>query len=384
MVGFLHFRDLNKLQPDLQELKPKYWRFRWQETSVRDVDFLIKNGVTPILILSDTYGYPQNLGKNWNTPLISNDYKSVTQNIYSKLGNKVIYDLWNEPYMEDFGGFAPEKFFSLFKQTHDAIRSMPGGESALITGPAFDHFSLSDIDDFLKFCNENKVRVDVLSWHDWRLGADVKKIQDDISKIKTEILPKYPSLGVKKIVLTEIIHGEIQFSPTQVYKVFDALEKSKIDGACRSCFGESNGVFNCETNTLGGLLDQAGKPRSVWWATKFYSQSVENRVQSKTDLDDLISFASYNQKSAYLLLANNYKKSIKNNSINLSNLFNLSIFRNYKKLKLNIYKIPTTGEQALDKPIFVSSKTIQSKGKSTNINVKELLPQEILYFTITK
>lgn len=383
MVGFLHFNDVYKLEQDVKSLKPKYWRFRWMDNSVDAVNFLIKNNVTPIIVLSDRYGYPDNLGDRWKSPLRSNDYKNMTKNIYLALGNKVIYDIWNEPYMSGFGGFSSKDFYTVFKQTHDLIRSLPGGENAQITGPSFEHFKRSEIEDFFQFCSENKIRLDVLSWHEWRNEGDLDGVTSDIQWLRNDVLPKYSSVGVKKIILTEIIHANIQFSPTQIFKVYDILEKNNIDGACRGCFSESNGVVNCENNSMTGLLDNKGRARSVWWATKLYAQSVNNRVLSKTDLDNIIPFASYDNYGAYLLLANNGNV-LEQINITLSNLTQLPIFKNTKYLKVNIFKIPPTGENILDKPMFISSKRIKINNKILITKVEGILPKEIIYLSIVR
>lgn len=381
MVGFLHFNDINKLQKDIKELKPKYWRFRYRHNTSEIVNQLLKNNVTPIIVISDQYGYTDD--PNWKSPLSTNKYESITKKIYQELGNNVIYDIWNEPYLKGFGGFSSKDFFALFKKAHNVIRSLPGGQNALITGPSFHELKRSEMEDFFRFCNQNKIKVDVLSWHEWRNEADLKIMQSDIEWVKNVLLPAYPQVGVKKIVLTEIVHLNIQFSPTQVYKVYDVLEKNKIDGACRGCFAESNGVDNCENNSVTGLLDNSGNRRSIWWATKLYAKSTENRVFSSANLENLITFASYDDKSANLLLANNYKKPIKNSNINLK-IDGLSSLENTKKLKLTIYKIPNTGEDVLEEPIFVSSKVINVKRNTLNIDIKDFSPQEVLSLTLTK
>lgn len=381
MVGFLHFNNIYKLEPHLKQLKPKYWRFRWMDDSTEAVNLLIKNDIIPIIVLSDKYGYPDNLGKNWKTPLKSDEYKKTVKFIYSKLGNKVIYDIWNEPYMSGFGGFSSKDFFILFKEIHDLIRSLPGGVNALITGPSFEELNRYEIEKFFKFCNDNNIRFDILSWHEWRNEGDLKNMSSDIYWVKNYLLKKYPKVGIKKIVLTEIVHANIQFSPTQVLKVYDTLEKDKIDGACRGCFFESVGVINCENNSITGLLDHSGNARSIWWATKLYSQSTENRVDSNTTLEDIISFASYDKNNGYLLLANNYKHTIKNINVTFK-LKGLPLFKKNKKLKVYLYKIPNTEKKPLKSPIFVYTQFETVKNGVLNLEIKNFEPQELLYMIV--
>lgn len=382
MLGFLHFNDIKKFETDLKELKPQYWKFRWVDSSVKDVDLLQKYGVKPIVVISDKYGYPDD--PNWKSPLKSDRFKNITKEIYLALGNKVIYDPWNEPYLTGFNGSFLVDFYVAFKQAHDVIRSLPGGKDAMIIGPSFHHYNRGEIEAFLKFCKENKVRLDILCWHDWRYGKDIKNLQNDIAEVKNEVLPKYPAMGVKEIVLSEIIHGQIQFSPTQIYKLYDGLEKSKLDGGSRSCFDESTGISNCENDTMGGLLDKNRKRRSVWWATKLYSQSIRNRVFSGTNQENLISFASYDENNAYLLLANNYNETIEEVNVTLSNVAMLPNFKKNKTVVLNIYKIPPTGEKSLDKPIFISSKKINMSKRNLKCKIQGVNSQEVYYLVFSK
>ncbi|WP_261511163.1 GH39 family glycosyl hydrolase [Chryseobacterium paludis] len=384
MSGFLHYDNIKALQNDIIALQPKYWRIGWSYKSVDDIDYLRSFGVTPILVISDMYGYPgKKNNKEWSHPLYTGRLKTVINTEYQKFNNKVIYDIWNEPFHQGgFGDFDTEEYYKIFKKAHDIIRSSPGGDKALITGPSFDRYNEKEMEGFLKFCNTNNVRVDILSWHELRDGEYYKDFNKDMKRLRTEILPRYPKVGVKKIILNEIINQYSQFSPSEVLQVFKYLEDNNIDGACKACWAESDGVFNCN-NSINGLLDKKGKPRSVWWAYKIYNQSTKGtRVKDITNYDQTSVFASYDDKGEYIILNNNSGNRIVNAKVKLKNLF--SLYKKDKNLDLVVYEIPNTLELPLENMIFNQKQKIIVNKNTTTINIPSMNPKTVYYLSISK
>jgi len=379
--GFLHFNDIKALEKDIVALKPKYWRIGWSYKSVDDISYLRSFGVTPILVISDMYGYPgKKNNKEWSHPLYTDRLKTVITAEYGKFKNTVIYDIWNEPFHQGgFGDFDTEEFYKIFKKAHDIIRSLPGGKDVLITGPSFDHYDEKEMEGFLNFCNKNKVRVDILCWHEWRDGMYAKDFAKDVKKLRTVILPKYLKVGVKKIVLNEIINQYSQFSPSEVLQVLKMLENNNIDGACKGCWAESDGIFNCN-NSINGLLDKNGKPRSVWWAYKVYNQSTKNRVQDVSNYDQLSVFASYDTDGEHMVINNNSGKKIINAKITLKNLF--SLHKQTENLDIHVYEIPNSLEAPLEKMNF--NEKIKIHKKSGTITIPVMNPKTVYYLSISK
>lgn len=382
MSGFLHYDNIKLLQNNIVELQPKYWRIGYTYKSVDEVTFLRKFGITPILVISDLYGYPgKKNNKEWSHPLYTGRLKKIITDEYRKFKNTVIYDIWNEPFHQDgFGDFDKEEYYQIFKKAHDIIRSLPGGENALITGPSFDRYDEREMEDFLRFCNSNKIRVDILCWHEWRDGVYEDAFSKDVKKLRNVILPKYPKVGVKKIVLNEIINQYSQFSPSEVLQVFKMLEDNDIDGACKGCWAESNGVFNCN-NSMNGLLDKNGNPRSVWWAYKIYNQSTKNRVLSISNYAQLSLFTSYNNNGEYLIINNNSGNRIVNAHISLKNL--LGIKKNVKSLSIKVYEVPDTNEALLKELIFKKKLNIGVKKNITEFIIPILNPKTVYYLSIS-
>lgn len=383
MSGFLHYDDIRALQNNIIALQPKYWRVGWSYKSVSDISYLRSFNITPILVLSDIYAYPgKKNNKEWPHPLYTDRLKNIITAEYQKFKNTVIYDIWNEPFhQEGFGDFDTEEYYQIFKKAHDIIRSLPGGEKALLTGPSFDRYDEKEIEGFLNFCNKNNIRVDVLSWHEWRDQDYLKDFSKDIKKLKEIILPKYSKVGIKKIVLGEIINQYSQFSPSEILEVFRYLESNGIDGACKGCWAESNGVFNCN-NSMNGLLNKDGKPRSVWWAYKLYNQSIKNRVKFTSNYEHVSAFASYDNSGEYILINNNSGNKVVNTKINLKNLS--SLHKNVKTLELKVYKIPETKELPLENIVFYEKQSVKVSKEGATITIAEMSPKTLYYVMISK
>ncbi|MCX8531487.1 GH39 family glycosyl hydrolase [Chryseobacterium luquanense] len=384
MSGFLHYDNIRLLEKNIKELRPKYWRtgIRWSEKSPDDIAYLQSFGITPILVISDLYGYPGiKNNKNWPHPLRTDNLKNIITEVYNKFKNTVIYDIWNEPFHQaGFGDFDPDEYYQIFKKAHDIIRALPGGDKALITGPSFDKYDEKEMEDFLRFCNDNKIRVDILSWHELRDGEYSQSFTDDVQKLKHNIIPKYPNVKIKSIILNEIINQYAQFSPSKVLSVLNMLEYNNIDGACKACWVESDGVFNCN-NSINGLLTNKQEKRSVWWAYYLYNKSTNNRVGSISNSSSISSFAYYDKNGEYLIINNNSGQKIQNVKIVLKNL--IKIYKNKKRLRFDVFVLPDTGEKPLENLVFEKNGNIIVNEKKSIIELNNLNPQTVYYISIT-
>lgn len=383
MSGFLHYDNIRLLEKNIKELQPKYWRVGWSYKSIDDIIYLRSFGITPILVISDLYGYPgKKNNKNWPHPLEDEKFKNLITSEYQKLKNTVIYDIWNEPFHQGgFGDFDKEEYYKIFKKGHDIIRSLPGGDKALITGPSLDNYHEDEIEDFLNFCNSNNVRVDILCWHEFRDQETLKDFSKDMVKLRTKILPKYPKVGVKKIMLTEILNQYSMLSPSEVLQNFKAFENNGIDGTCKTCWPESDGIFNCN-NSMNGLLDKNGKTRSVYWGYEIYNRSINNRVKDWTNYDKASIFASYDKKGGYIIVNNNSGNKVVNTAVKIKNL--QAVFGTSKKLDLKIYEIPNTVEEPLEKMIFNKNQKVTIVKSTTEIILPAINPKTIFYLVLSK
>lgn len=383
LSGFLHYDNIRQLENDIDQLKPKYWRIGWSYKSVSDVDFLRSKGITPILVLSDLYAYPgKKNNKDWQNPLKGDKLKRLIETEYAKLKNNVIYDIWNEPFHQEVSGdFDEEEYYQIFKKAYDIIRSQPGGDKAIITGPSFDRYDEKEIENFLKFCDKNKMKIEVFSWHEWRERHYLNEFTKDITKFRKEILPKYPNVGVKKIVLGEIINQYSQFSASEILEILRVLELNDVDGSCKGCWQGSDGVSTCN-NSINGLLTNNHQPRAAWWAYKLYSQSTTNRVKYTTNYSEVWAFPSYDTNGNYILVNNNSGNRVVDSKINISNL--PAIKGSSSKVNITIYEIPDSGEKALPQMKLIKNMKISSKSKSCKLTIDNMTPKSLYYITFAK
>lgn len=348
VVGFLHFNELEPLKKDISELKPAYWRFGAKlkdnpEKRKKEVGKLLENNIVPIIVLSDIYDeehwYKEKGG--WIRPSDNPErFTVMIKGLYKELGPKIVFDVWNEPNGKEVWGGTRDEFFKTFKVAHDALRSSPNGEKALITGPSISKFDIEYLTAFLDYCNRNKIRLDILNWHDLGTKKDALQLQNDI-KTGRELLKKYPGLGVKNIYISEIIGVDEQFSPLTVFSYLYSLEKSNAFGGCKACWDNPyiKGENSCWNNSMDGILSGDGKRRSAWWVYKYYAESLKSRLSFTAGNKDLmiIPYSDNNKSAVNIILGNLGSK--KNININLINDKLKYQFNNPKKISISVSRI---------------------------------------------
>ncbi|WP_294307065.1 hypothetical protein [uncultured Chryseobacterium sp.] len=348
VVGFLHFNELEPLKNDIAELQPAYWRFgaKLKDNSEKrkdEVGKLLQNNIVPIIVLSDIYDeehwYKERGG--WIRPSDNPErFTVMIKSLYKELGSKVVFDVWNEPNAKEVWGGTREEFFKTFKVAHDALRSSPDGEKALITGPSISKFDVEYLKDFLDYCDKYKIRLDILNWHDLGTKKDAVQLQNDI-KAARELLKKYPMLGVKKIYIPEIIGMEEQFNPLTVFSYLYYLEKGNAFGGCKACWDNPyiKGENSCWNNSMDGILSGDRQRRAVWWIYKYYAESLKFRISYEIDNEDLviILYSDKNKSSVNIVLGNLGSK--KNINFNFTNYKLKYKFKNINKINISIFRI---------------------------------------------
>ncbi len=347
VAGFLHFQNLEKLDSSLVLLKPGFWRFgaTIKKKDVREAQIprLLKHDIKPIIVFSDLCGCT-------SQQKISNDgyahYKEIITSIYGEWGNKIIYDIWNEPNIQPFWYGTAKEFYENFKIGADLIRSLPGGDKAIITGPSTAGFDKNFIEGFLKFCEENNVRVDILNWHQNGDLKDAVQLKKNIQYAKDNWLLKYKKVGIKDIYIPEIVGFNDQFNSLTTLAYICAIEDSGASGACHSCWeNKDKNIGNtCWNNSIDGLLDNDGRPRPVWWLYKWYAESLENRLNFTGSADVLaVPYLNPTKNEIHLILGNmssiNTEVKVKLNSIK-----SIKQFKRKSKLLYKIFKLPNSSE----------------------------------------
>lgn len=384
MTGFLH--SVNPVTPNakyINSLKPAFWRLSSQNPLVRSR--VLASGATPIIIVSDIYHYPGERKANWRKPLEDKvSWGAVVSNIFSdvrKINNTAIYDIWNEPNGSFYWSDKQADFFNIFKQGHDNIRAMPGGDSALICGPSISKFDPSYLTKFLEYCLANKITLDVLSWHEFRKSDGLAAMANDIKWARAKFLQnkKYAPLKIKKIFIPEIISKDDNLEPAAVIAYDYYLESAGVDGACKSCWVESDGKSNCFNNSLDGLLDaKTNLPRSIWWAYYYYANSVSKRLKCNVNTSALTPFVNIidSNKQVQMLLAyygdsKTNASEVDNVSISLNNIGAINFFSGKRQLNIKVLEIPSSGEGTLDAPVLIYN----TNGNIVNGNLNYIMPR---------
>ncbi|MCU7618678.1 hypothetical protein NZ698_15895 [Chryseobacterium sp. PBS4-4] len=391
VAGFLHFNELEQLQNNISILKPKYWRFgaKLKEHTPKrkiQVDLLLKKNIVPIIVLSDIYDeehwYKEKGG--WIRP--SDNGKPFTQlvsSLYKELGNKVVFDVWNEPNSKEVWGGTREEFFKTFKVAHDALRNSVDGKNAKITGPSISAYDKEYLLAFLDYCNKNNIQLDILNWHDLGNQQDAIRLKENIKEAR-ELLKKYPKLGVKQIYIPEIVGLDEQFNPLTAFAYLNSLEESNAFGGCKACWDNpaNKGENSCWNNSMDGILNADGKPRASWWLYKYYAESLEKRLVSKTDSKEFISNSYINKDNNFCLLMGNLSdKNYGTFKVFLKNIDDAKQFQN-KSFKL--YEITNKESAALEKPYLISQGKILLKNKSISLVLKNLKAKNLYYLVISK
>jgi len=379
MVGFVH--GMNNTTPDnnlVTDLKPSYWRAGTLMSSI--YPRINQLSAQPIMVISDPYRYPGDNVAGWqqpfNNPTGWTDFVANIYNQSSSQSNSFVYDIWNEPNTNYCWTGTRQQFFQTFKLAHDKIRSLPNGQNALIAGPSVNGIDTSFIHEFLEYCLANSVKLDILTWHDFRAGSKIPSLKDNLLQIRNEWVNSshYAPLQIKAIHINEMIGEAEQVNPAAILAYLDALEKGKADAACKACWNETSAADNnCFKNTLDGLLTQGTyKKRSAWWAYYYYALTTSNRYATTITDTSVVCFAAVpSNNNNQILLAGGYfgnatLPASKTINLAINNISNLSFIGSRPNATVTILKIPFSGFNELTQPTTISSQqTPITNGKIT-------------------
>lgn len=307
-------------------------------------------------------------------PYINYDlYKSFLNDLLDKVGNDVIFDIWNEPDAAYYWPGTREQFFECFKITHDIIRDR-FGKDAIISGPS-SHFIPDFLNEFMHYCNSANIKLDIFSYHDLS-EKHYESVQKNLQYIRYNFVDNshFSKVGIKNIHVNEYGYKGSHLNPSQVFGYLYNLEEGKADGACRACWSDADNISTCWNGTLGGLLTKSQEPRAAWWAYKLYAESIEGRMQSFSDASFLASFAytaNLEKRKVARLILSNISKNIHINELRVSikNLPSLLFINNQNKsIKVKVFEIPNTGEIPLDNLKFIEENTYSHDNGSLKIS----------------
>lgn len=294
MVGLLHAFSLTAPADSLiAPLRPALWRASYVTDSLAVVARARRMGARPILLVSDLWSYP---GQSLPAPYTMMDRweDSVRGMARRTRGLGMIYDIWNEPDLPLYWGGTHEQFLETFRRGERAVRAELGSE-AVVAGPSYSEFDEGRMRAFLDYCVRNGIRVEILTWHEFQLDANLDRITRNLRRARAMIKePAYQAVGVREIQIQEANPWISQFRPGSTLATLWHLEQGAADGAARACWNDewTGPVINCWNNSLDGLLTPEGEPRAAWWAYRAYAATLDTRVPSSVRDDRLVSFAA--------------------------------------------------------------------------------------------
>lgn len=389
VAGFLHLNDIDALNEQIKILKPKYWRLGNYLFSYKQrreiITGLTKREIIPIVVLSDlciykTINEESGSGERIQPFLDSKNYLKFIEKIYKENGNTVIYDIWNEPDTNFWSG-SKEQFFSAFKMAHDKIRSLPGGENAKILGPGTSRFDKQYLEDFLFFCRQNKIKLDIIAWHEGGVLNEAKNMGNNINYARNNWLNNFYDLQIKDIFIPEILWETEQFNPLAVYAYLDTVEKNNAKGACKTCWDLSPelGGNTCFNNSMDGIITPKKELRSVWWSYKLYADSLDKRLVSSSSDENIITSAYISQSFDLIIVLGNVTK-LQTRMVNLT-IDNVNVNK-IKFSSLKLYEIPDNGPTALKSPKLIKQKKIYIKDNKIRVQIEDLMPSKLYYVSI--
>ncbi|MES2276180.1 MAG: glycoside hydrolase [Bacteroidota bacterium] len=213
-INFKYIRMHGLLHDDMRVFvmgKDSIPVYNWQYID-KLYDFLLSIHIKPIVELSfmpndmasatkTVFWWKGNVTKPKSYKLWDELIRRLTLHLQERYGKaeveKWYFEVWNEP---DLGGFfagTQADYFELYAHTAKAVKSVSA--SYRIGGPATS--AIKWIDDFLKYCDNNKLPVDFVTTHDYattsvldefgtkkqKLKADADTVAKNVKKVRGQI-----------------------------------------------------------------------------------------------------------------------------------------------------------------------------------------------------
>lgn len=387
MSGFLHSLDTDVPESILSPLKPSWWRL--SPSSTWAYKKAVTLGAKVQVVLSDSYGYPLNNWGGKGAPW-ENNWQNWDNHVRSmaKLyqGAPVYWDVWNEPDERDwnrktFWNGTQAQFFEAYKRAYLILREELGS-SVQIGGPSYANYEEADITAFLRYCNNNQLEVNFLSWHE--LGSadqNIPAVARHIAYMKS-VSANYPALKLRTILINENAGPATHLYPGDIVGFLYYLEKGGAGGANKACWDASDGSNNCFNGSVDGVIVPGSyEPRAGWWTYKAYADGIGSRVVSYPYNENLVALSSRNPAQVMVGYFGNNGYSTATALVYLKNLPYANIKGN--SVGVQLFKIPATGEQPLAKPVLIQDTRIIIMSGIASLTLKNLKLHEVFLIKLT-
>ncbi|MEI6914648.1 MAG: hypothetical protein WCL39_05895 [Armatimonadota bacterium] len=285
-AGFLH-GFIEATESQIRALSPAYWR----SFAHTNYTLLKRLGIET----SAEFTYTENgraipinaTNKDTYISFVKDKHKAITA-AADAIGYKVKYlEFWNEgegDYLWNplVKGETVDKFereYYAFKVFYDTVREVK--PDAQMVAPSSSHFWPELMEDFIRRCSLDNVKLDAVSWH--AIDVQAPEVPAHVEFIRN-LLKKYPNVGAKEIHINE--WGWPNIGTGSQMSFFYYLDKSNVDIASKSIWGYE---------PLDNLFVKTGdkwQPRVSYWAWKFYGQLGSTGYSSRTDYPFTLALAA--------------------------------------------------------------------------------------------
>jgi hypothetical protein len=387
MTGFLHGYNHNMPPTEIiKPIAPQLFRYGYYKTgrkwldpgeisekepwATSTYDDNIKDAeMQPIL--GESWGHPKYTWDEdyvWEKNPVDHPeaYKRCVRYVIDKTVESgainVSYDVWNEPNFPMFFSGGRDKLFKTYEMSYHIVRE-EAPDHHRIAGPSLFKYDKEYIIDFLEYCLEHNLEVDILCWHE--IHPTIPAIALHLQDIQETVLdnPRYDPLNIQEVHINEWSHYTDQYRPGDILGYLYYMETYGADKAAKACWKDSRNGSNCANNTLNGIVTPVGwEPRSAWWAMKLYADGQATRVESNTDDPRTVALGSaIVDDHAQVLLGYfdfadaPYACDVE---LHLKGLEKLTGQAN-GNVKLVFKHIPNTGEKVLNEPLLIKEEKVQ-------------------------
>jgi xylan 1,4-beta-xylosidase len=200
------------------------------------------------------------------------------------------FDVYSEPTTghTKLDGLTPRQLADVFKGTHDTIRRYRPG--AKIVGMSMVAYG-KHLKAFLDFVATNDIRLDALSWHEFKAP---EVLPEHVNEIR-EYFKTHPRLcrpACPEIHINEYMSDTQHLVPGYAVGWLYYLEKARVNHANRACWDVPNGGSTCWTGVNGMLLPDNATPQPLYWVYKAYADMRSSRVATQSSAPRLVAIAS--------------------------------------------------------------------------------------------
>ena len=290
-IGFLHTPDSRlPSKHSLEALEPKLFR-NHPDRAFSNYERIKQMGGVNEAVLSDAWGY--------RSFPFATKWEALVSHYVTEAKDKRIdihWDIWNEPDLSYFWKGSQAEFKETWKNTYSLIRSID--PDAYIVGPSFSRYDFNALKDFILFCKTHNTLPNGLSWHenDYKSAGHLLAHSLEIRKFIDD-----HNIDIPDLEINEYSPAPLTFNKAALLAQFSLFERSPVSRAARACW-EEHSQNGCEPKALNNLLTPSGKPRTIWYAYKYYSEMQGNLIDTP-ESHDLFALASGENNESYALIA---------------------------------------------------------------------------------